>query len=94
MVIWTIRNISSKFEHLVFADLRESDAETSLMYFCIIAYHRTTMRCRAASRQDRNQKQTSWTGLHGDGIYVTISWTSDDCDGQVYFELHLSVTDK
>ena len=34
--------------------------------------------------------------LHGhllvlDGIYVTICWTSDDCDGQVYLKLHLSV---
>ena len=34
--------------------------------------------------------------LHGhllvlDGIYVTICWTSDDCDGQVDLKLHLSV---
>ena len=33
--------------------------------------------------------------LHGhllvlDGIYVTICWTSDDCDGQVDLKLHLS----
>ena len=27
--------------------------------------------------------------LHG--IYVTICWTSDDCDGQVDLKLHLSV---
>ena len=26
-----------------------------------------------------------------DGIYVTIYWTSDDCDGQVDLKLHLSV---
>ena len=26
-----------------------------------------------------------------DGIYVTICWTSDDCDGQVDLKLHLSV---
>ena len=25
------------------------------------------------------------------GIYVTICWTSDDCDGQVDLKLHLSV---
>ena len=34
--------------------------------------------------------------LHGHllvlhGIYVTICWTSDDCDGQVDLKLHLSV---
>ena len=34
--------------------------------------------------------------LHGhllvlDGIYATICWTSDDCDGQVDLKLHLSV---
>ena len=29
--------------------------------------------------------------LHGDGIYVTIFWTSNDCNGQVDFGLHLSV---
>ena len=34
--------------------------------------------------------------LHGhllvlDGIYVTICWTSDVCDGQVDLKLHLSV---
>ena len=34
--------------------------------------------------------------LHGhllvlDYIYVTICWTSDDCDGQVDLKLHLSV---
>ena len=26
-----------------------------------------------------------------DGIYMTICWTSDDCDGQVDLKLHLSV---
>ena len=26
-----------------------------------------------------------------DGIYVTICWTSDDCDGQVDLKLHLSI---
>ena len=26
-----------------------------------------------------------------DGIYLTIYWTSDDCDGQVDLKLHLSV---
>ena len=26
-----------------------------------------------------------------DGIYVTIYWTSDDCDGQADLKLHLSV---
>ena len=26
-----------------------------------------------------------------DGIYMTLCWTSDDCDGQVDLKLHLSV---
>ena len=26
-----------------------------------------------------------------DGIYVTICWTSGDCNGQVDFKLHLSI---
>ena len=46
-------------------------------------------------RHDKTVIKNKYIGqtLHGDGIYVTIYWTSDGCDGQVDLDLkfHLSV---
>ena len=48
---------------------------------------------RREHRYDENVIKNKYIGqtLHGDGIYVTIYWTSDGCDGQVDLKLHLSV---
>ena len=66
----------------MFAVLRELDAET---YVALLSRNASPRCCaRPASWRDRNRKnkQPGQT-LHGDGIYVIIFWTSDDCDGQV-----------
>ena len=54
------------------------------MYCCIIAQHRHDDAVREL-RQDRTVIKNKLLGqtLHGDGIYVTIFWTSDSCDGPV-----------
>ena len=43
---------------------------------------------------DETVIKTKYIGqtLHGDGIYVTIYWTSDGCDGQV--DLNTCPSDK
>ena len=75
----------------MFAVLCESDA---LNISDVLLYYRSTPHDAVRElRQDRTVIKNKLLGqtLHGDGIYVTIFWASDDCDGQVDFELHLSV---